>query len=135
STPAREPVPCTGVVHHLTGGGRARRFTFFFQAEDGIRDLHVTGVQTCALPISRLAVDAWISSFDSDDMGRPPGAMRLVSLRAQEIGRASCRETVYPSAGAAPRVRQWGGSKHRTPRGGHIRQRAGLSSERGSRRA
>src|SRR5690242_21029678 len=28
--------------------------TFFFQAEDGIRDLHVTGVQTCAVPISAL---------------------------------------------------------------------------------
>src|SRR2546427_3294851 len=27
-------------------------FLFFFQAEDGIRDLTVTGVQTCALPIS-----------------------------------------------------------------------------------
>src|SRR6266496_1781825 len=27
-------------------------FVFFFQAEDGIRDLYVTGVQTCALPIS-----------------------------------------------------------------------------------
>src|SRR5690606_18438893 len=26
-------------------------FIFFFQAEDGIRDFHVTGVQTCALPI------------------------------------------------------------------------------------
>src|SRR5437870_6347291 len=26
--------------------------SFFFQAEDGIRDGHVTGVQTCALPIS-----------------------------------------------------------------------------------
>src|SRR6266511_3507214 len=26
---------------------------FFFKAEDGIRDFHVTGVQTCALPISR----------------------------------------------------------------------------------
>src|SRR5256886_7882768 len=30
-------------------------FFFFFQAEDGIRDLTVTGVQTCALPISSLA--------------------------------------------------------------------------------
>src|SRR5690625_2029692 len=30
-------------------------FLFFFQAEDGIRDGHVTGVQTCALPISGLA--------------------------------------------------------------------------------
>src|SRR2546430_17053265 len=28
-------------------------YFFFFQAEDGIRDLTVTGVQTCALPISR----------------------------------------------------------------------------------
>src|SRR5471032_3438205 len=28
-------------------------FFFFFQAEDGIRDRDVTGVQTCALPISR----------------------------------------------------------------------------------
>src|SRR5437870_10519473 len=27
-------------------------FIFFFQAEDGIRDGHVTGVQTCALPIA-----------------------------------------------------------------------------------
>src|SRR2546430_12365041 len=27
-------------------------YFFFFQAEDGIRDLTVTGVQTCALPIS-----------------------------------------------------------------------------------
>src|SRR2546422_10475933 len=34
---------------------------FFFQAEDGIRDVAVTGVQTCALPISRLgfAPDGW----------------------------------------------------------------------------
>src|SRR2546427_7188402 len=32
-------------------------FFFFFQAEDGIRDLTVTGVQTCALPIS------WLLAF------------------------------------------------------------------------
>src|SRR2546421_3627681 len=30
---------------------RYKYFFFFFQAEDGIRDLIVTGVQTCALPI------------------------------------------------------------------------------------
>src|SRR5260370_36647318 len=30
---------------------------FFFQAEDGIRDSSVTGVQTCALPISR--IETW----------------------------------------------------------------------------
>src|SRR5206468_8935767 len=40
-------VPCTGV-----GGVSVVDFFFFFQAEDGIRDLIVTGVQTCALPIS-----------------------------------------------------------------------------------
>src|SRR5256885_3922790 len=33
-------------------------FCFFFQAEDGIRDYKVTGVQTCALPISRADGDA-----------------------------------------------------------------------------
>src|SRR5690554_6965441 len=33
----------------------ASRFVFFFQAEDGIRDADVTGVQTCALPILLLA--------------------------------------------------------------------------------
>src|SRR5256886_7217619 len=31
-------------------------FFFFFQAEDGIRDLTVTGVQTCALPISLVGI-------------------------------------------------------------------------------
>src|SRR2546430_5080278 len=38
-----------------TKGARKALFSvlfFFFQAEDGIRDLTVTGVQTCALPIS-----------------------------------------------------------------------------------
>src|SRR5690606_41202572 len=31
-------------------------YCFFFQAEDGIRDFHVTGVQTCALPIITYSV-------------------------------------------------------------------------------
>src|SRR5256885_6511606 len=34
---------------------------FFFQAEDGIRDYKVTGVQTCALPIS-MPLSAWIAA-------------------------------------------------------------------------
>src|SRR5690349_24136988 len=45
-------------------------FFFFFQAEDGIRDLYVTGVQTCALPLSAQAnalVDAF---FTPDQQGR-----------------------------------------------------------------
>ena len=54
------------VVHLITGGhfgmlvgvvkGCIFVFFFFFQAEDGIRDYKVTGVQTCALPISTPAV-------------------------------------------------------------------------------
>src|SRR5687767_15340572 len=40
-------------------GGHSRGFPclFFFQAEDGIRDKLVTGVQTCALPISQADTD------------------------------------------------------------------------------
>src|SRR5256885_15109360 len=45
---------------------------FFFQAEDGIRDYKVTGVQTCALPISTLAqaqseIDAQNAALEIDD--------------------------------------------------------------------
>src|SRR5216684_6924440 len=36
-------------------------FFFFFQAEDGIRDVAVTGVQTCALPISNRPSERLIS--------------------------------------------------------------------------
>src|SRR2546428_2302425 len=36
-----------------------RRMIFFFQAEDGIRDLNVTGVQTCALPIFTWTTTPW----------------------------------------------------------------------------
>src|SRR5690625_6298890 len=35
---------------------------FLFQAEDGIRDGHVTGVQTCALPICQSAQNFWPST-------------------------------------------------------------------------
>src|SRR5690625_6591331 len=36
---------------------------FFFQAEDGIRDGHVTGVQTCALPICQTAAATSVEKF------------------------------------------------------------------------
>src|SRR3712207_3435028 len=39
---------------------------FFFQAEDGIRDIGVTGVQTCALPIYRVALLLDVGSFSED---------------------------------------------------------------------
>src|ERR1022692_1979904 len=41
-------------------------YFFFFQAEDGIRDYKVTGVQTCALPI-------WIHTFDCNYCHQPAG--------------------------------------------------------------
>src|SRR5229473_5284338 len=82
-----------------------RHFFFFFQAEDGIRDKLVTGVQTCALPISpsrlRFAEDeelevAALRKREADGMVRrlaplleqgQVGArlVRCLSHRAQEI--------------------------------------------------
>src|SRR6267143_5054508 len=47
------------------------RVVFFFQAEDGIRDGTVTGVQTCALPISD-----WVTS----DSAGPPTRPELAAL-------------------------------------------------------
>src|SRR6266496_5378062 len=38
-------------IHPYSGDVAMDLDNFFFQAEDGIRDLYVTGVQTCALPI------------------------------------------------------------------------------------
>src|SRR5690606_39664955 len=40
---------------------------FFFQAEDGIRDFHVTGVQTCALPISARTASKLMSAATISD--------------------------------------------------------------------
>src|SRR2546427_8452961 len=42
---------------------------FFFQAEDGIRDLTVTGVQTCALPISAKAAPSKLHSKVREEGG------------------------------------------------------------------
>src|SRR2546430_10112095 len=48
-------------------------FGFFFQAEDGIRDLTVTGVQTCALPIYGFLMEAMmIKPSDFDPSRRYP---------------------------------------------------------------
>src|SRR2546430_7152901 len=88
-------------------------YFFFFQAEDGIRDLTVTGVQTCALPISNPAIfEKAIAESDEydDQLGelalqkKPPMEIyeRLVMNDIQnacdvlrpQIGRASCRERV-----------------------------------------
>src|SRR5207247_4690822 len=100
---------------------------FFFQAEDGIRDPLVTGVQTCALPISalrrrrrrggRLSGPAGGGLCRSSLRHPPPawwggGTSRLGAparrasgecrrARTHEIGRASCRERAA-DAGRAP---------------------------------
>src|SRR2546421_8585939 len=88
---------------------------FFFQAEDGIRDLIVTGVQTCALPIylPSMLLKPLISSIASSysrlslmisvrpffDVGMESSTLLTrylmdVSPSNLEIGRASCRERV-----------------------------------------
>src|SRR5256886_3921350 len=48
----RTPSPYSPASRKAYVGDYRYLFVFFFQAEDGIRDLTVTGVQTCALPIS-----------------------------------------------------------------------------------
>src|SRR5438034_4791287 len=70
---------------------------FFFQAEDGIRDHCVTGVQTCALPILAQHPDGpLVQSLPRS--GAVNAAQILAELgddRARfQIGRASCRERV-----------------------------------------
>src|SRR5690606_13454719 len=79
---------------------------FFFQAEDGIRDCHVTGVQTCALPISGRAQAETLDSADDQldrlDLHYParPQVRRLDSRHqdadhpgAQDPCRAGCPTT------------------------------------------
>ena len=53
---------------------------FFFQAEDGIRDYKVTGVQTCALPISLPCCrTALPQSFENSAKGVPQGNFSISS--------------------------------------------------------
>src|SRR2546430_3674123 len=82
---------------------------FFFQAEDGIRDLTVTGVQTCALPISRRTPNILSEACKASMTAKisrvvhcvarsvKPGTAGMAGNQAWsnvsiEIGRASCRE-------------------------------------------
>src|SRR2546430_17502151 len=58
---------------------------FFFQAEDGIRDLTVTGVQTCALPIcGQGRVDRAHRARTRAASGRSPARRRLGGARSEE---------------------------------------------------
>src|SRR2546427_6162320 len=68
-------------------------FFFFFQAEDGIRDLTVTGVQTCALPISaRTNVMFYERAFWLFSTGHRLGDMRRLLRQYQHPD-----STVYPT--------------------------------------
>src|SRR5207245_8422617 len=88
---------------------------FFFQAEDGIRDATVTGVQTCALPIFRLTLGEHFESAAKHEVAIPENELPLVKrillvqrreeaariqrMQGYKIGRASCRERVEVSGG------------------------------------
>src|SRR5215216_7774856 len=83
----------------------SRSLFFFFQAEDGIRDDLVTGVQTCALPISRLRRRT--SGGGGGRMRRVtrPGPIALllaIAWLAQVTGTVrSAAQPVQPTCGAA----------------------------------
>src|SRR5688572_30950857 len=64
-------------------------FFFFFQAEDGIRALTVTGVQTCALPISDISILR--VAGDADDLDGP-----LLGLIGTLVERAADRGLARP---------------------------------------
>src|SRR2546430_7371562 len=66
---------------------------FFFQAEDGIRDLTVTGVQTCALPISNFAnlvlapqIIGWLSDWFAASFGAGSESLRWALLLLAPTG-------------------------------------------------
>src|SRR5690606_39503717 len=68
-------------------------FFFFFQAEDGIRDFHVTGVQTCALPILRQTYRPIILIVHTDDVECFFG----LALQRNSIQRNTCAGVVITS--------------------------------------
>src|SRR5437870_12733338 len=59
-------------------------YGFFFQAEDGIRDGHVTGVQTCALPIARTILQENCDAEYWEKQERPPREEVLRRVKDKE---------------------------------------------------
>src|SRR5437588_12313472 len=82
---------------------------FFFQAEDGIRDHCVTGVQTCALPISRRARRRALRRIPGARRGpgalRPRGLPPLAAVRARAQGAAAAAAELSAVARLSLRVR------------------------------
>src|SRR5699024_11445579 len=66
---------------------------FFFQAEDGIRDRNVTGVQTCALPIFDLAGADGIDRIVSEVVLTPAETMRSPRV---SLGPTAATDSVSP---------------------------------------
>src|SRR5699024_3954008 len=75
--------------------------SFFFQAEDGIRDRNVTGVQTCALPISPRVVP-WVVPVQVQPAVLPPARQVIPqptrSVAPQAVPRAARPAAVRPQA-------------------------------------
>src|SRR5471032_3504969 len=81
-------------------------FFFFFQAEDGIRDRDVTGVQTCALPISilRSNVSASLSTPNEESFATQSRAQRRRGDRRRPVTSAEeCRKWVPTRRSASVR--------------------------------
>src|SRR2546422_9933259 len=77
-------------------------FFFFFQAEDGIRDVAVTGVQTCALPISQAgnrSNDLPTYGSDSERWNHHGhrGRQELSWARRQAVSENSLRFPCFPA--------------------------------------
>src|SRR2546430_4041781 len=98
---------------------------FFFQAEDGIRDLTVTGVQTCALPISRCRPARRAHGGD-DERGRG-GRAGGAGPEGAPVPRRG-----VSTVGGAP-GRDWGGRLSLGARGGRRPPRAGPRGRRPAR--
>src|SRR5690625_2202424 len=80
----------------------ASGFVFFFQAEDGIRDGHVTGVQTCALPILSLAKEADIILDGTDNFDTRMMINDVAFKLNKPWVNAACVEASYSSCGFVP---------------------------------
>src|SRR3989449_2732545 len=80
-----------------------RLFFFFFQAEDGIRDVAVTGVQTCALPVAspRARTRTGCRRIGGWARGRPPSARRSIGPGAR-VPRRRASGSRRPAATRAP---------------------------------
>src|SRR2546430_4162624 len=74
---------------------------FFFQAEDGIRDLTVTGVQTCALPISYDSARAVFRAAKRLDVGA-----LICEIARSEIGYTEQRPAEYVAVMTAAALRE-----------------------------